>query len=156
MPVNAGGAIAPGAGIESLSIGALSLTSASAQFALEMDLGVSPAADLLNVTGGLSLGGSTLDVSLFNLLALDGPETYLFAANDLLDPVTGTFATITGLPDDDIATIDYAFLGTDSLGRTGTGNDIAINLTPIPEPGTAAWGLGMGLIALSRRRRVRR
>ncbi len=73
---------------------------------------------------------------------------------DLLDPVTGTFATITGLPDDDIATIDYAFLGTDSLGRTGTG--IAINLTPIPEPGTAEWGLGMGLIALSRRRRVRR
>ena len=50
--------------------------------------------------------------------------------------------------------LDYAFLGVDSLGRVGDGNDIA--LTIVPEPATAVWGLAVGLLAIGRRSRARR
>jgi hypothetical protein len=73
-------------------------------------------------------------------------------ANDLnVDPVSGLFATITGLPTGYAATIDYAFTGVDSLGRHGNGNDIALTLTPEP---TALLLLGVvGAALLARRRR---
>lgn len=158
LDVSAGGTIAPGNSIGTLAIAGLSLTSATSVFQLEIDLGVTPAADLLNVTGGISLNNSTLDLSLFNFSPMGLPETFLFAANDLIDGVTGTFGTINGVPMGYTATVDYAFLGTDTLGRIGTSNDLAItfDLDVLPEPGTAAFGFAMGLVALARRRRARR
>jgi hypothetical protein len=66
--------------------------------------------------------------------------------------VNGTFASITGLPAGYTATVNYAFSGTDSVGRVGDGNDVAI--TVVPEPSTAAaLVLAGGLLAMRRRRR---
>jgi len=112
------------------------------------------------VTGGIALANSTLDLSLLNPSPLSLPQTFLFAANDGIDLVTGTFATLTGLPSGYAATVDYAFLGTDALGRIGTGNDIAVTIrdvSAIPEPGTAWMGLGcLAALGVRRRRRVAR
>src|SRR5690349_11168851 len=91
------------------------------------------------------------------------PVTFLLAANDLTDPVAGTFdPTITGLPAGWSATVDYAFTDSDVLGRTGDGNDIAVTLSfesqveAVPEPGAfvlAALGLlSLGYFAWKRRR----
>ncbi len=156
LDVSAGGTIAPGNSIGTLATAGLSLTSASSTFKLEIDLGL-PAADLLTVTGGISLANSNLDLTLFNLMPMSQPKTFLFAANDLSDPVTGTFGTISGVPIGYMATVDYGFLGTDAVGRIGDGNDLAITfaeIAAVPEPATAAWGLAVGLLAVSRRRRV--
>ena len=156
MDVSAGGTIAPGNSIGTLAIGGLSLTSATSHFALEIDLGLTPAADLLNVTGAIALAGSTLDLSLFNLSPMSLPETFLFAADDLSDPVTGIFGTITGVPNGYTATVDYAYTGTDALGRIGDGNDLAVTLVAaLPEPGTAIFGLALFAV-LGVRRRARR
>ena len=156
LDVSAGGTIAPGNSIGTLAVAGLSLTSATSHFALEIDLGLSPAADLLNVTGGITLNGATLDLSLFNLSPMSVPATFLFAANDLADAVNGTFGTITGVPEGYSAMVDYAFLGTDALGRIGFGNSLAVRLfAAVPEPGTAGWGLAMCLLACGRRRRTR-
>src|SRR5205814_1924561 len=64
-----------------------------------------------------------------------GPDkTFLIVANDAPDPITGAFGSITGLPPGYAATLDYAYTGTDALGRTADGNDIALTLTAVPEP----------------------
>jgi len=160
VTIGSGGTLAPGAGIGTLAIGGLSLTSANSRFTLEIDLGLTPGADLASVTGGIALANSTLDLSLLNPSPLSLPQTFLFAANDGIDLVTGTFATLTGLPSGYAATVDYAFLGTDALGRIGTGNDIAVTIrdvSAIPEPGTAWMGLGcLAALGVRRRRRVAR
>ncbi len=158
LNVSAGGTLAPGNSIGTLSIDSLSLTSANSVFKLEIDLGrLTPAADLLNVTGSLTLASSTLDLSLFNLSPMGLPKTFLVVQNDSIDPISGSFDTITGVPVGYTAFVDYAFSGTDLLGRVGTGNDMAITFAVdvVPEPSTAAWGLALGLIAFSRRARIR-
>ncbi len=157
VTVAGGSTIAPGNSIGTLGVGSLSLTSPSSKFSLEINFGVNPTADLLNVTGSISLNSFTLDLSLSNLTGLTDPATFLFAANNLIDPVTGNFATITGAPNGFTATIDYAFSGTDALGRIGTGNDLAITFAPVsavPEPGTTLFGLALLGAAAARRRRT--
>ena len=156
MDVGAGATIAPGDSIGTLGVSDLSLTSATAVVKLEIDFGVTPDADLLDVTGGITLANSTLDLSLLNLSPTSVPETFLVVANDLSDAVTETFGTITGVPNGYIATVDYAFTGADALGRIGDGNDIAVTVNQIvPEPSTWTM-LGLGLPALLGLRRFRR
>ncbi len=155
VTVAPGSTIAPGDGIGTLATGPLSLTGAGSTFALEIGLGAAPAADLLNVTGSISLSSSTLSLSLSTLSTLGLPMTFLFAENDLVDPVTGTFATITGVPNGYTATVNYAYTGTDALGRTGTGNDLAVTIAVVPEPSSLTlFGLALLGAATTRRRRT--
>ena len=141
VTVNTGGTLSPGASIESLSTGSVSLTS-GATLALEFDLAAltpESTADLLSVTGAIDLGGSTLSLSLASAPAGPYTGTFLVAMNDASDGITCTFnPTITGLPVGWSATIDYAFTGTDTLGRLGDGNDIALTLIGVPEPSGVA------------------
>lgn len=133
VAVNAGAILAPGTSIGTLNTGDLTVLG-SVRAEIDMNSGTPSAADLLAVQGSITLNGATLDLALLNDVAppyFNG--TFLLIANDgSFDPVTGVFATITGLPLGYAATIDYSFLGTDSLGRIGNGNDIAITLTPEP------------------------
>lgn len=145
-----GGTLAPGASIESLAVGSLTLASSSSKLAVEIDLTI-PDADLLTVTGGVSLGGSILDITLLNPTLINLPGTYMIVQNDLGDAVSGTFGSIV-IPFGYAATVDTAFSGTDSIGRTGTGNDIAVTITAVPEPGTLALLPLAGLLPLGRRR----
>ncbi len=154
VTVNGGGALAPVNGLGTIDTGSLSLTGATSVFKLDLDLGVLDA-DLVNVTGGISLANSTLDLALLNApISLLNARTFLVAQNNLSDAVNGIFGSILGLPTGYSVLVDYAFLGTDSLGRIGDGNDIA--LTVVPEAATAIWGVAVGLFAFGRRARARR
>lgn len=130
--VNAGGTLAPGLSIGTFRTGFLSIN-ANATFAAEVELHATPAADLLNVTGTVALGG-TLNLSLLNTGSGVNSGTFLLIANDGVDPITGSFAAIAGLPSGYHAEINSAFSGVDSLGRIGTGNDLAVTI--VPEPNT--------------------
>jgi autotransporter-associated beta strand protein len=145
--VSNGGILSPGASIGTLATGNLSL---SGTFLAEINLnnGGAASADLLNLTGTFNIIGGSLALSLSNLPAGVVSGTYLLVANDGSDPINGTFSSVTGLPAGYSATVDYAYSGTDSLGRIGDGNDLAINV--VPEPQTyVLLGLG-GLLFLMR------
>jgi autotransporter-associated beta strand protein len=118
VTVNTGGTLAPGSSIGTMNSGNLSVTGT-----LATELNFAPlGADLVNVTGTVTLNtGSAL-----NLSSLGGTPSgkFIIVLNDGSDPVSGTFGGVNGLPAG--ATVNYAFSGTDSLGRVGDGNDIAI------------------------------
>ena len=59
--------------------------------------------------------------------------------------------TITGVPANYVVSVDYAFNGTDSLGRVGTGNDLAVTIT-LPEPSTFGLVFAGGALLLLRLR----
>jgi autotransporter-associated beta strand protein len=135
--VAAGGTLAPGASIATLATGPVSLQDPTSVLAVELNLGATPVADLLNVTGTVTLNDSSLSLSLSNApdpSLFSPPKTFLILANDASDPISGLFGSITGLPSGYTATADYAYTGTDTLGRTGDGNDLAITITAVPEP----------------------
>ncbi|MBC7938520.1 MAG: autotransporter-associated beta strand repeat-containing protein [Chitinophagaceae bacterium] len=150
VSVLAGGTLAPGNSVGTLGTGSVSL--AGALFA-EIDLhgGGAPTADLLNVTGSFGISGGSLSLSLSNLPGGVSDGNYLLVANDGVDVITGTFASISGLSAGYIATVDYAFNGVDSLGRLGTGNDLAVRVTAVPEPSSYAMLVAGGLVLALRR-----
>ncbi len=156
---NAGGTIAPGNGIGAtgnvgtLNTGNLALPGT---FLADINLnnGGSASADLLNVTGTVSVTGATLNLSLGNVpLSATSPETFLLVNNDAADAVTGTFANVTG--NFQSATVIYNYTGTDFLGRVGNGNDIAVTIQAVPEPATFVMpALGALALLLNWRRRA--
>lgn len=148
--VNAGGLIAPGASVGTLSVGSLSLAGTlGAEF--DMGAGSAFAADLMNARGTITLTSATLDLALLNPPSGNfGGATFILIDNDGADAVSGSFAQITGLLTGYSAEVNYAFSGVDSLGRVGDGNDIAVTLVPAPGP---ACLLTLGLATMARRRR---
>jgi fibronectin-binding autotransporter adhesin len=141
------GTLAPGNSIGTFMTGSvITLGSTS----IEIDAGPL-AADLIDVTGSVSLGGS-LDLSVANIAPGWTGGKFLLLRNDDVDPVSGVFATINGIPSGYLANVDYGFGGTDALGRIGSGNDVAITIALIPEPTTIAAAAGAFVLALKRRR----
>lgn len=170
VTVNAGGTLAPGASIESLAIGSLSLFDGSA-FDVEIDSSApaAVAADFLRVTGDLTLMGTT--VLAVTDLALTpssfGPGTILSLINYSGAWNGGRFSYGgTTLADgasfgigSQLWTIDYDAVG----GGVNFAADYLpggrfVNLTAVPEPATVGLLLaGLGSAAgLSTRRRGRR
>jgi hypothetical protein len=112
------------------------------------------------VTGGVSLGGSTLSLAVANWAAINtSPLTFLLIANDDSDAISGSFGSISGMLAGYTATLNYAFNGPDSLGRFGDGNDLAITLsqTPTNVPGPLPVVGALAAFGWSRkiRRRIR-
>ena len=158
VTVASGGTISPGNSIGTLSTGALSL---SGTYLAQIDLnnGGAAAADLLNVTGAVNLNtGSTLNLQLSNISTSATGETFMLLNNDSTDAVSGSFSNITGLQSGVTATINYAFSGTDFLGRIGDGNDIAVTFdtSAVPEPATFVMPAfaALALLLLHWRRRA--
>jgi autotransporter-associated beta strand protein len=155
VSVSAGGTLSPGHGIGTFATGSVTLAgSLMADIALN-NRGTATA-DLLNVAGSFGINGGSLVLALASLPAGSTDGTYLLVANDGIDAISGTFASVSGLPAGYFASIDYAFSGIDSLGRIGTGNDLAVHITSVPEP--SSWALFAAgaavLLSLVRRRRA--
>jgi hypothetical protein len=150
--------VAPGNSIGTLTTQSVVLTAASAKLNVEIDVDATPAADMLDVFGTIDLGGGTLDLDLLNAPpVLAAPMTFLIVRNDSTDAVTGSFSAITGLLAGYGAMVDYAYSGTDARGLSGTGNDIAVTLSAVPE--ARAWLMvsGAAIVAIGAamaRRRV--
>lgn len=151
VTVSSNGILSPGTSIGTLTTGALSLLGIL-QSEIDVNNGGPATADLLSVMGTISLSSATLNLSLLNPPVpppyVNG--TYLIVANDGIDAVSGVFASILGLPAGYSATVDYSYLGTDTMGRIGDGNDIAVVLTPEP---TAIGLLALAMLGVVRRRR---
>ncbi|HEX7260543.1 MAG TPA: autotransporter-associated beta strand repeat-containing protein, partial [Luteolibacter sp.] len=155
--VNVTGVLAPGASVESLKTGSVTMNNLST-LAIELDSSASltVGSDLL-AASGLSLTNVTLsldDIAVTDTAFANG--TTFTLANYGGTAITSGF---TGLVDDTTFTsglntwlIDYNAL---SGGSNFTSDQTAanfINITAVPEPGAALLG-GLGLLALLRRRR---
>ena len=127
--------LAPGNSVGTLSTGSVSIA-AGGTLAVEINQGATPGADFLDITGSLALNGAILNLAIINRASVSVPKTFLVARNDGSDAISGAFGSITGLPSGVVATVNYAFIGTDFLGRSGNGNDLAVTLSAVPEPNT--------------------
>ncbi|PHR18166.1 MAG: hypothetical protein COA41_10285 [Sphingopyxis sp.] len=118
----AGGTLAPGESIGTLTIiGGLAFDAGSV---FEVELDDQGNSDRVIVNGSVALGGSTL--SLLEAGGFEGsdPFNYIVIANDAADAVSGTFGSITN---------QFAFLTPSVNYAGGDGNDVSLTLTPNDE-----------------------
>jgi hypothetical protein len=159
---SAGGTLAPGNSVGTISTGALTLESDSTYF-VEVDLN-GDAADKTQVTGvvnlsgvdngvGGTLGGAKLEFTLLTggTPPLPAPRSFILIDNDLADPIAGVFDGL-------IENTTYARGGVQfSVDyHAGTGNDVAITFTEVPEPAGPLAILGIGSLLIQRRASRRR
>lgn len=116
VAVNAGGTLAPGASIGTLSVvGDVTFADSTSIFKVEAD-GTSSTADLLAVTGNLTLNGASLLASLLSGTTPSGPYTIATYSGTL----TGTFSAPAGI------SINYG---------TGTNSQITMTINSLSLPG---------------------
>jgi MYXO-CTERM domain-containing protein len=154
--VNVTGALSPGASIESLATGALTMNNAST-FVFEAANNSATGADLLVANGALALTNVTLDLAGAELQL----GSWIMGDKLTLISYTGTAVTsgFAGFDDDSyhlfgsklwLFNYDDIAPGANFAGEaTGTS---FVTMTVVPEPGAALLG-GLGLLALLRRRR---
>ena len=145
IQVNAGANLAPGTSPGVLSTGSATLDAGAN---LQIELGgttLGTQYDQLNVTGAVTLTGSNLVLSLINGFTPSAGQQFTIINNDAADAVAGTFAQ----PFVDLGgvrfNINYA---------GGTGNDVVLTASAVPEPTTVGL-LGLGALGLLARRRRR-
>ena len=166
ISVNAGGSLAPGNSIGTLNSGSVLFTNllntqaSASTFQPELDFAGPGNADLLNVTGSVTINNAILDLSFLNIAAYTSPMTFLIVQNDDVDAVLGGGFGYILNPAGYAATVNYTFTGPDSIGRIGTGNDVAVTITAIPTPEPSAFVLGgfglLALIFIARRKHFKR
>lgn len=155
--VNVTGVLSPGASVESLSTGALTMNAGST-FLYEASDNSSTGADLLVANGGLSLTGVTLDLAGANL----GLNSWELGDKLTLISYTGSAISsgFTGFDDDSVYIFganqwlfDYndTLPGDNFLGEAN--GSFFVTMTAVPEPSAALLG-GLGMLALLRRRRI--
>ena len=123
MDVKAGGTLSPGASAGKLSTSGVKFTS-GATFKAELGGTVAGTGhDQLNVTGGVTLGGATLQTSLINGFqpSTSSDQSFIIIANDGADAVVGTFA---GLAEGASLTVGGRNLTITYKGDTG--NDVVL------------------------------
>ncbi len=160
VKILAGGTLAPGNSPAILDTGYLTLSS-TAVLAIEID---GPTAgdgmgfhDQVNVTGTVTLGGSTLLLSsLPNYFSSFSNSDLLFIIkNDGTDAIVGAFD---GLPTsgstvawDTVWSAQISYVGNSATGAISGGNDVVL-YNIIPAPGAASLLAIGGLLAIRRRR----
>ena len=156
------GTIAPGnlagSGFELAALGTGNLT-LNAGSTLKLDISDSLGYDSVNVTGSITLANANLQAVRLNFAGVVG-DIYYIVDNDGIDAVVGTFngladgGTYNG-PGGSEFLISYDAV-TGGAFATG-GNDIALQLTVVPEPGTfsallGGFGMLMGMQRFRRRK----
>lgn len=137
VTVASGGHLAPGASIESLDMGGLTLNVGSV---LDFELGPGGARDLLSVGGLLTLNGGSLHLTDTGGM---GAGTYSLIIYGSLSGSVSNLGTPTGP-----AGYDYSL--------TDTGSSINLLVSAVPEPGCAAlMVIGASMLHFSRHRNRR-
>ena len=149
VTVNSGATLAPGATASSTAIlNTGSVTLLGATLALNVNgTTAGTSYDQLNVSGAITITGGTLALN-FGAFTPAATDRFFITLNDGIDPVIGTFASVTGLPSGFALVYD--------ANRDGglVGNDIAIQA--IPEPSTwCAAAFAAAIISFQLRHRAR-
>lgn len=126
--IASGGALAAGNSPGVLHMGDMSLA-AGAAFNVEIASGASH--DRADVTGAVSLGGASLNLTALGGFAPQAGQAYTIVANDGADAVTGTFA---GLAEGGAVTLAGVRLTISYRG--GDGNDVTLSAPAAPSGGT--------------------
>lgn len=161
ITVNGGGIVSPG-----MSPGVLSVTGnvtflANSAFEVEIN-GLNPGLeyDQLFVNGNVNLGNANLGGSVGFLPSLG--DRFWILVKPTLSTITGTFNGLAEGSFLELGGIQFQITYTASfagLTGAGTGNDVMLTVTAIPEPTTLAafsmMVLGTGGVWFKRRRRVR-
>jgi hypothetical protein len=135
VTVGPGGHLAPGASIESLAMGGLTL---NANSVLDFELGPGGAQDLLNVSGLLTLNGGSLHLTDAGGMGAGTYPLIFYGSKSGSVSVLGTPTGPTGF--------NYSLLD--------TGSSINLLVSAVPEPGCAALlAMGLSALQLARRRR---
>ena len=166
--VNVSGVLSPGASIESLATGALTMASGST-FVYEVANDTPTGADMLGVNGALSLTNVNLSFDLATIATLSLPDTTWTVGDKLtLISYTGTGITsgFAGYTDDNTYNFGdnvWTFNYNDTVAGGNYGADAIIAgqtnfvtltaLTVIPEPSSVALLGTLGAMMLLRRRR---
>jgi autotransporter-associated beta strand protein len=164
VTVNSGASLSPGASIQSLATGALTMTTGST-FAYEVADNTGIGADQLAANGMVSLTDVTLSLDAATLAALGGGGWSMGNKLTLMSYIhagSGITSGFTGYADDTsylFGTNQWMFDYNDTLAGGNFGTDAIassqnrfVTLTLVPEPRAALLG-GLGLLALLRRRR---
>jgi autotransporter-associated beta strand protein len=157
VTVNTTGFISPGASIESLATGALTLNTGST-FAYELNTSAGTG-DLLDVNGDLDLNGTVTlnlaDLGTSSLLAI-GTKFTLVSYFGAWTPGD----VFNGFADDSTFTlfgndwqINYNDTSAGSVNGGAFGNAVTLTTIAIPEPSAAVVLLGLGVMSQLRRRR---
>jgi hypothetical protein len=122
------GKVSPGNSAGVLNSGNVSLDSSSS---MDVEIGgtTTGSYDQLNVTGTVSLGSATLNVSNINSFIPTLNDTFTIINNDGSDAVTGTFS---GLAQGATLVVDTVTYTISYTG--GTGNDVVLTATVTPGP----------------------
>lgn len=156
--VTVSGTLAPGASIESLATGALTMNPGST---LAWEAGSDGSADLLQVNGLLSLAGVNLDLdaTTLNNLGLNSWEIgdKLTLISYTGDAISSGFAGYADDSEHSFGANTWVFNYDDNVAGSNfqleaTGTHY-VTLTVVPETGTALLG-GLGMLLLLRRRRT--
>src|SRR5262249_31915442 len=135
VTVNSGGQVAPGDSPGTLSTGTISFTT-GASFDEEITSATAGNFDQLNVTGNVSLGNPTPNITAFRNVTINPRDEVIIIDNDGNDAVSGTFVAGTGVnatagtPLPEGALLSNNFLGSNQSAfityQGGDGNDVAI------------------------------
>jgi autotransporter-associated beta strand protein len=124
VQVATGGTVAPGNSPGILNTGNITFASGSL-YSVELNGTTAGCGyDQLNVTGTVSLGNSTLNVSLGFVPTIG--DVFRIINNDLADAITGTF---NGLPEGSTITVGVATFTISYIG--GNGNDVTLTATDV-------------------------
>lgn len=163
--VNVTGVLSPGASIESLQTGALTMVSGST-FVYEVTNNTPTGADMLGVNGALSLTTATLDLSLANSALSGGGWTIgnKLTLISYIDAGAGITSGFAGRTDDTsylFGSNSWLFNYNDTGAGGNYGTDAVLNgqnkfvtLTLVPEPSAALLAALGSLLALLRRKRA--
>jgi autotransporter-associated beta strand protein len=135
VTVGSGGHVAPGASIESLAMGGLTL---NANSVLDFELGAGGAQDLLSISGLLTLNGGSLHLIDTGGMGAGTYPLIIYGSRSGNILVLGTPIGPTGF--------NYSLFD--------TGSSINLLVSPVPEPGCAVLiAIGLSILKLASRRR---
>ena len=159
MTLNSGASLNPGASVGILNAGS-SLWNGGATYNFEINNAVGSAGtawDLVNITGGLSLGassGNPFAINIFgDLLDFDSATGYSWTIASASGGITGFDASAFNIITDNFAnSLDG---GTFVVQLLNSDQDLVLSFVPVPEPSTIALGVmgGLALIGTAFRRR---
>lgn len=144
LRVVSSGRLAPGTSPGCLNSGDLNLVS-GANFDAELAGNTACSLyDQLRVTGSVSLGGASLNLSLLNGYKPLGGTSFKIIDNDGTDAVSGTFA---GLAEGDTLVVGTTTFKISYIG--GDGNDVVLTTPVVPAaPATGISGMGANVVVI--------